>query len=272
MKFALVSPGPAAPCSFPRCILDAFHEGDHEFAPKPTTQRGRTFHCVVCGAGIVVYGEAALAANYRTCGSQDCILHLARHDAPEVGIICPCRQRPYPHDLKVHELLRSESYSPKLRLRWPWSLALSARIEPSTEKIAAMLAIVMLLFAAAGAPAQDVPDAPSHSKAFLAASAGAAAITLLDSYGTSLIKSHAEKNSFGVKRSIDCLREGGEPFLYGREPSVARSWSVGTAKIAAGEALAVWLYRRHHHRLWMLPFAYEGVALTGAVRNLEECR
>ncbi len=52
----------------------------------------------------------------------------------EVPISCSCPQREYPHDLSVHTQLRGESYNPKLKYQWPWSLVLSEREEPSTER------------------------------------------------------------------------------------------------------------------------------------------
>ncbi len=49
-------------------------------------------------------------------------------------LLCACPQRFYPHELAVHQLVRPESYNPRLRFRYPWSLCLSGRVEPSTEK------------------------------------------------------------------------------------------------------------------------------------------
>lgn len=126
--------GPPAPCSYPRCTLEAFHEGNHEFpVPKPLLHNFDR-HCVVCGRPFVVYG-AERAEVFSTCGSPDCVLHFARHDAPEIPLLCPCPQRPYPHELHIHNQLRSESYNPRLKMRWPWSLVLSSRLEFSAERI-----------------------------------------------------------------------------------------------------------------------------------------
>lgn len=52
-------------------------------------------------------------------------------------LLCRCPQRDYPHELTVHAELRGESYNPKLKFRWPWSLMRSQREEPSTERKAA---------------------------------------------------------------------------------------------------------------------------------------
>ena len=47
---------------------------------------------------------------------------------------CSCPQRSYTHDVGIHQFVRSESYNPRLKFRYPWSLCLSERVEPSTEK------------------------------------------------------------------------------------------------------------------------------------------
>ena len=52
----------------------------------------------------------------------------------EVPLNCSCPQRPYPHELSIHSRVRDEYGNPKLRNRWPWSLCLSPREEPSTER------------------------------------------------------------------------------------------------------------------------------------------
>ena len=49
-------------------------------------------------------------------------------------LLCTCPQRSYPHELSVHSDIRSEWYAYKKNLRWPWSLMLSQREEPSTER------------------------------------------------------------------------------------------------------------------------------------------
>lgn len=101
-------------------------------APQPKFDQ----HCVVCGSPFVVYG-AGRARLFHTCGSPECVLHFARHQMPDLPLSCPCPQRPYPHDVTVHALVRRESFAPQKRFQWPWSLALSERVEPSTERKAA---------------------------------------------------------------------------------------------------------------------------------------
>ena len=125
--------GPPAHCDYPRCTLEAFHEGNHVFpAPKPLLQQFDQ-HCVVCGSPFVVLGAERMQV-FSTCGSPGCVLHFARHGEPEIPLLCPCSQRSYPHELHIHNQLRSESYNPKLKRRWPWALALSQRLEMSAER------------------------------------------------------------------------------------------------------------------------------------------
>jgi hypothetical protein len=135
--FRLEPSGPPTACDFPKCVLDAFHNGDHEFCREAALQsRPRpqpVLHCVACGRGFIVYGDLAHPIP-RTCGSQECILHLARREAAPVPVVCTCRQRPYAHELPIHAQIASESFNPKLRFRYPWSLMLSSRVEPSTER------------------------------------------------------------------------------------------------------------------------------------------
>jgi hypothetical protein len=134
--FALDFSGPEAPCGFPRCILGAFHDGDHAFAKSKAIAWTYDRHCVVCGVPFTVLG-AEVAEIFHTCGSQECLLHYARHEAPSLEVMCRCPQRSYPHQLAIHALVRQEAYNPKVRTRWPWSLTLSRREEPSTERNAA---------------------------------------------------------------------------------------------------------------------------------------
>lgn len=136
--FALQPTGPQVNCDFRGCVLDAWHDGDHQFAqPKNAIQWSYDRHCVVCGVPFTVLG-ADKTMIFDTCGSQECLLHYARRFGFEVPLVCRCPQRDYPHELSVHKELRGESYNPKFKFRWPWSLMLSKREEPSTErKIAA---------------------------------------------------------------------------------------------------------------------------------------
>ena len=57
-------------------------------------------------------------------------LNSPRQEIP-LGPFCACSQRPYPHDLSIHQSLKRESYNPEKRFSWPWSLCLSERGEQS---------------------------------------------------------------------------------------------------------------------------------------------
>lgn len=134
-QFALEATGPQVRCDFRGCILDAWHDGDHQFAPKEikwTYDR----HCVVCGVPFTVLG-ADKSMIFDTCGSEECLLHYSRRFKFEVPLMCRCPQRDYPHELSIHALIRSEWWKKELRDQWPWSLMQSRREEPSTERSAA---------------------------------------------------------------------------------------------------------------------------------------
>lgn len=130
--FALDFSGPPVPCDFRGCVLEAWHDGEHQFAPKEI-QWSYDRHCVVCGVPFTVIGaERSFPAP--TCGSPECLLHYSRRFGFEVPVLCRCPQRDYPHELSVHAELRSEWWAHKKNICWPWSLMLSLREEPSTER------------------------------------------------------------------------------------------------------------------------------------------
>jgi hypothetical protein len=138
--FALDFSGDPVPCDYPGCVLDAFHEGDHVRAPKPKPVAwSYDRHCVVCGVPFTVLG-AEKKQIFDTCGSEACLLHYARHHASAAPLLCPCAQRPYPHEIGVHAK-RSEQpgvyldyYDQPIRfaepgMRWPWSLRFAPNME-----------------------------------------------------------------------------------------------------------------------------------------------
>jgi hypothetical protein len=135
--FALQPSGPPAPCGYPKCTLDAWHHGDHQFE-KPKADNRLEFPgprygtCVICRVGFKVLGDYAHPMP-RICDASECALVLMRREAVPFPILCPCGQRPYPHELSIHKLLRRESYNPNLNFRYPWSLCLSERREMSAE-------------------------------------------------------------------------------------------------------------------------------------------
>ena len=136
--FALQPSGPPAPCSFPKCTLEAFHDGDHLLAQKPDNRLAfpgpRYGHCIVCGQGFKVFGDHACPFP-SMCNNEACLAHYRqRMCGAEAPLLCCCPQRPYAHDLSVHQALRSESYNPQRKFLYPWSLCLSERRELSTER------------------------------------------------------------------------------------------------------------------------------------------
>lgn len=60
--------------------------------------------------------------------------HMMPPASYEAPLMCRCPQRDYPHELSVHSLLRREWWAKDKRNCWPWSLMLSQREEPSTER------------------------------------------------------------------------------------------------------------------------------------------
>ena len=161
--FALEFSGDPVPCDFPGCTLDAFHDGNHVFAPKPRPQPKlppKTTHFEVLRPS---HQYSELAARALAAGVpvkiRKGVEYLYVNDATfeyltagpkpyDVPLLCRCSQRPYPHELKVHFLLRESpgtyvvwdgKYESRVRfaekeMRWPWSLCLSARLEPSAER------------------------------------------------------------------------------------------------------------------------------------------
>lgn len=132
--FALQPSGPPAPCSYPKCTLEAFHDGDHLLAQKPDNPGPRYGHCIVCGQGFKVFGDHSCPFPM-LCSDEACLAHYrVRMCGGEAPLSCSCPQRPYAHDLSIHKALRSESYNPERRFVYPWSLCLSERRELSTER------------------------------------------------------------------------------------------------------------------------------------------
>ena len=133
--FSLDYSGDPVPCDFPGCVRECFHEGSHVFASAPKPAVGKSWEdvrkCAVCGSRFVVYGEAFRST--KVC-SDGCLLIQSMREAAQLEVSCACSQRSYPHELRVHSELRSESFNPKFKYRWPWSLMLSRREEPSTER------------------------------------------------------------------------------------------------------------------------------------------
>lgn len=136
--FSLDFSGDPAPCDFPGCVLDAFHDGEHEFMSQQELNERAAAAVTSYGVGTRSYNRSA---EKREMERQREIA-TARYEAgprQEVlaPLLCRCPQREYPHELPIHFDLRAESFNPKFRFKWPWSLMLSSRVEPSTERKAA---------------------------------------------------------------------------------------------------------------------------------------
>jgi hypothetical protein len=106
-QFALEPTGPPVRCDFPGCILDAWHDGDHQFAPPVAIEWPKnTYHFSPANEG-------------------------KKWEAP---LLCRCPQREYPHELSVHTQISSEWFAHRKNPSWPWSLMLSPKVEMSTER------------------------------------------------------------------------------------------------------------------------------------------
>jgi len=145
--FALDFCGDPVPCDFPGCVLDAFHESDHEFLSQQELNERAAAAVTSYGVDTRSYNRSA---EKREIERQREIATARYEAAPrqefKAPLLCPCPQRPYPHELSVHEKLRLESpgtytvygdesirfASPGMC--WPWSLKLASRIEMSTER------------------------------------------------------------------------------------------------------------------------------------------
>lgn len=120
--------GPPVPCSYPGCVAEAYHDGEHQFAAVKTqfplpSQYNRA--CPECGRKFVVLIEG-LGLYFSTCGSPECVLSFAhKHASANLPVSCTCSQRLYPHELSVHRAIRFESRV----WRWPWSLRAAPEME-----------------------------------------------------------------------------------------------------------------------------------------------
>ena len=124
-QFALEASGPPAPCGYPHCVLEAFHDGEHQIAVEIIEKHFQEAGILTRRKGgdlLVRCGDATF--EYLT-GDR------AAYFAP---LLCRCPQREHPHELSVHNLIRYEWWKRELRNSWPWSLMLSSREEPSTER------------------------------------------------------------------------------------------------------------------------------------------
>lgn len=104
-------------------------------------------------------------------------------------------------------------------------------------------------------------DATFLSLAFISTSS-----TFADSYTTLF----ARENWLAGKTGV-CNEEVESAYLYGTHPTVGRTYAVAGVKSATSVLAAYWL-RKHHSKLWSLPFiANTAISLQGVTQNMIEC-
>ena len=135
-SFTLDYSGPATPCDFPGCTAGAFHEGEHQFLSQQEKNERLAAAVTSYGVGTRSYNRSPerLEVDRQRAEATARYESAAHHHEITLPIYCSCPQRPYPHELSIHSEIRQESFNPKLRTRWPWSLMQSSREEPSTER------------------------------------------------------------------------------------------------------------------------------------------
>ena len=126
--------------------------------------------------------------------------------------------------------------------------------------------------------ATDSPTTPSiaftHTRVidrqFIILSAISTTAVFMDSYTTTWIG-----NNYRSRGPGPCTVEGGEPQLYGLDPTITRSYGIGAAMI--GGAIGVSYVARKYlpsklKWLWPSAFIYEtGVSIHGFSTNLTRC-
>lgn len=112
--------------------------------------------------------------------------------------------------------------------------------------------------------------AQTVDKPFLFSASVMTFTTLGDSYTTTWIRERWLETPANVYRP--CVREAGEPWLYGTEPTKARSYEVGAGKIVIAAALSAVL-KKKKSRFWSAPMLLIAAdSGHGFVHNLSECR
>jgi hypothetical protein len=114
--FALDFSGDPVPCDFPGCVLDLFHDGDHVIGVEVVEKHFREAGISTKRKNGDLYVRCTDATFAYLTGPRPQIL------AP---VACTCAQRPYPHELSVHNAIRFESRA----MRWPWSLRFAPNME-----------------------------------------------------------------------------------------------------------------------------------------------
>jgi hypothetical protein len=87
-----------------------------------------------------------------------------------------------------------------------------------------------------------------------------------DSYTTLF----ARQNWLAGKKGV-CNVEVQSPYLYGTHPTVARAYTVASAK-SAGSILVAYYLRKHHSKFWSAPLiANSIIGLEGTTQNMMNC-
>lgn len=140
--FALDFSGPPVPCEFPGCVLDAFHEGDHEFLSQQELNERAAAAVTSYGVGTRSYNRSAEKREVdRQREAATARYEAEPHRKVLLPVTCSCAQRPYPHELNAHTKIGVErpgaylAYGDEVirfapaEMRWPWSLRFAPNME-----------------------------------------------------------------------------------------------------------------------------------------------
>jgi hypothetical protein len=107
------------------------------------------------------------------------------------------------------------------------------------------------------------------NKTFLGLAVVSTGSAFADSYTTLF----ARENWLAGKKGV-CNEEVESAYLYGKHPTVARTYAVATVK-SAGSILAAYYMKKHHNRLhgfWGLPLIANSLtSLQGVTQNMIVC-
>ena len=181
---------------------------------------------------------------------------------------------------------------PRLSARRPLSPSGFVPGAPLSRILRALFAVVLLT---SFSIASDLPDAPSSRIVEASASptvavpvvvpsvaqpietkivdkmfVGLALISTGSTFADSYTTLFARQNWLAGKRNV-CNVETESPYLYGRHPTVARAYVIASGK-SLGAAAAAYYLRKHHRKLWSLPFvASAALSLQGVTQNMMTC-
>ncbi len=90
--------------------------------------------------------------------------------------------------------------------------------------------------------------------------------TFSDSYTTLFARDNWLAHRTGV-----CNEEVESAYLYGKHPTVGRTYAVASVK-SVGSLAAAYVLRKHHSKLWSLPLVGNSViSLQGVTQNMINC-